>query len=179
MAGLGELTIPEATAFGIWSRGQISSYYDRVLDAVSRLEQDIVANVPRTTEGDALRTEFRAFKGDFLRSWSLYHDSWPAGDNATPIAIARDSASRYNAFEATYRSITGRAPRAGALAPVVVVEGPAPTVGGLPVWAWAGIGIVGLGLVGWITMSVSRTAARFSPAGLFANPRRRRVRRRR
>jgi hypothetical protein len=177
MAGLGTLTIPD---HWLWSASDVSSFYNIVLDAVSNLEQDITANVPHTTEGDALRTEYRAFKNDFLQSYQQHHEiSLPVSSSGTAVNVAREAASRFNRFEERYRAITGHAPRASSLAPVRLEESPSPRIAGLPVWAWAGIGLVGLGLVGWITMSISRTAVRFSPAGLLMNPRRRRARRRR
>jgi hypothetical protein len=161
----------------------VSAFYNTILDAVSRLEQSISANVPRTTEGNALRTEYAAFKSDFLRNWSLYHDlSLPVGSSGTAVNVAREAAGRYNAFERRYRTLTGRAPEPSGIAPVETVAAPTERIGGLPPWAWAGLGLVGLGLVGWIALSISRSASSFSRAAIgsamLANPRRRRRTRR-
>lgn len=164
MAGLGALTIPDYT---IWSASEVGTFYNTILDAVSRLEQDISANVPRTTEGNALRAEYTAFKNDFLRNWSLYHElSLPISSSGTAVSVAREAAGRYNAFERRYRTLSGRAPTTSGIAPVEAVSEPAPRVGGLPVWAWAGIGLAGLGLVGWIALSISRSASSFSRAAV-------------
>lgn len=180
MAGLGELTIPDYT---LWSAAEVGSFYNQILDAVSRLEQNISANVSRTTaDGAALRTEFNSFKNEFLRNWALYHElSLPVGSSGTAVTVAREAAGRYNAFERRYRAITGRAPEPSGIAPVATVEAPAPRIAGLPTWAWAGIGLAGLGLVGWIALSVSRSASSISRAAIgsamLANRRRRRRRR--
>lgn len=178
--GLGALSIPDYT---LWSSGDISTFYDQILDATSHLETDIAQNVPHSAEGEQLRTDFTNFKRRFLSQWQQYHDSWPAGSSATPVATAREAAGFYNGLETRYRNITGRAPTAPGIAPVAVQSTPSPMVAGLPVWAWAGIGVVGLGMVGWIFMSISRVSSSVSRAvvshSLLANRRRRRQRRRR
>ncbi len=161
MGDLGSLSIPDYT---LWSSGDISTFYNQVLDAVSHLEADINNNAPHSTEGEQLRTDYRAFKNDFLRHWSQYHDSWPAGSSATPVQVAREDAGRYNAFEQRYHSLTGRTPTTGGIAPVSTQSMPSPRVAGLPVWAWAGIGIVGLGMAGWIASSISHSASSVSRA---------------
>lgn len=182
VAGLGALTIPDYT---LWSAAEVGAFYNLILDAVSRLEQDIGANVPRTTAGNTLRTEYSAFKNEFLRNWALYHDlSLPVGTSGTAVSVAREAAGRYNAFEQRYRTMTGNAPTPGSISTVETVATPSPSIGGLPVWAWAGIGLVGLGLVGWISLSVSRSASSLSRAAvgsamLLNNRRRRRARRHR
>lgn len=181
LAALGEITIPD---YMLWSAAEVGGFYNLILDAVSRLEQDISANVPHTTEGDSLRREFTVFKNGFLSNWTLYHNlSLPVGSSGTAVSVAREAAGRYNAFERRYRTITGHAPTAGSIAPVTIVAEPSPRVAGLPVWAWAGIGLVGLSLVGWIALSISRSASSLSRAAvgasLLANRRRRHARRRR
>lgn len=178
-SGLGAITIPDYT---LWSSGDISAFYNVILNAVSQLSTDIAANVPNTGDGAALRSEFTAFKNSFASTWSQYHDSWPAGSSATPVTRAREAAQRYNAFEVRYHDITGRAPTPSGIGPITESH-PERLIFGQPLWVWgvaAGVGVVGLGLVGWMISSVGRTAAAFSPAALLHNPpRRRRARRRR
>lgn len=178
--GLGELSIPDYT---LWSSGDIATFYNQILDAVSHLETDISQHVPHSVDGDQLRSDYQLFKTQFLTQWQQYHDSWAAGSSATPVAVAREAAGRYNAFEQRYRAITHLAPTSAGIAQVAVQSMPSPVIAGLPVWAWAGIGIVWLGMVGWIFMSISRVSSSVSRAvvshSLLANRRRRRQRRRR
>lgn len=177
MAGLGELTIEDRS---IWSTSDVAAFYNRILDAISRLEQEISQYVPRNAQGDELRTELNGLKRFFLPNYSEYTNmTFPVGSSGTAVNLAREAAGRYNALERRYRTITGRSPRPASIGPVETVETPPTRVGGLPIWAWAGMGLVGLGLVGWISMSVSRSASSFSRAAIgtamLAN--RRRVRR--
>jgi len=179
-SGMGALTIPDYT---IWSSGDISTFYNSILNAVSQLDQDINANVPNSGAGAQLRQEYAPFKTSFLAHWQTYHDAWPSGSSATPVTTAREDAGRYNAFEQRYTAITGQQPRASGIAPVDQTH-PDRLLFGQPMWVWGVVGaggIVVLGLGAWMISSVGRTARAFSPAALLNNPRsrRRRARRRR
>lgn len=176
-SGMGALSIPDYT---LWSSGDISTFYNQILNAVSQLDQQIRTNVPTTGDGAQLRSDFTAFKNQFATQWAQYHDSWPSGSSATPVTTAREAAGRYNAFETRYTQITGRAPAPSGIAPVAVQQ-TEHLIFGQPLWVWgvAGAGgLVALGLVAWAVSSVGRTAAAFSPAALLKNPRRSRRHRR-
>jgi len=181
VGGLGQaITIPNYT---IWSSGDISSFWNVILDRVSALETDISHNVDTSSaDGSQLHTDFENFKSDFLSAWSQYHDSWPAISSSTPVTTAQQMAGRFNALLTRYTTLTGEAPTPGAIATVQQQATPSPQVAGLPIWAWAGLGVAGLGLIGWIFMSVRGTASelrRAAVAGALASNRRHRRRRRR
>lgn len=179
MSGLGALTIPDYT---LWSTGDISAFYNQILNAVSQLATDITANVPNTGDGAVLRSEYTAFKNSFASTWSQYHDAWPAISSSTPVTRAREAAQRYNAFEIRYHDLTGRAPTPSGIGPISESH-PDRLLFGQPYWVWgvaAGGGVIVLGLAAWMVSSVGKTAAAFSPAALLhSNPRRRRRARRR
>jgi len=164
VGGLGDpISIPD---YSFWSSGDISAFYNVVLDRVSHLEHDIDANVPHTSDGEQLQTEYRQFKNDFLHAWGEYHNAWPSGSSATPVATAREMAGRYNAFETRYRNLSGRPPTTSSIATVQEQHEPAPRIAGLPVWAWAGLGLTGLGLLGWIMTSVRGVASEARKAAI-------------
>jgi hypothetical protein len=169
LRGLGTLVAPD---YSFWTADRRRAWLNQINEQVRAMDNDIDTNRSRilsATGGQRFLSDFDAFQA----RWLAYNSS--VGTWFSGVAdSSQQYVNEYNALEARYRSLTGTAPTSAFSAS----EAERPSAlrdANRNLMIWAGIGILGLGTLGYVLSNW----ARIRTISKLANNRGRRRRRRR
>lgn len=155
--GLGELVTPEGLdSIFTSTRSEREAWLSQINQAVTALSNDIVARRSAFASSDA---SVRAANDRFITDWTAFKNDWGRWysgvvDSALLTGFNRQQefVNRYNPLERRFTEITGAAPTRAFAPAASEHEGP---------WSnqnlmiWAGLGILGLGMAGWILSNLT------------------------